>query len=116
MSQAAPIFPDTALANGSPVGEPCFYFHQGTGAYLATYLDQNVPGFGGAIVLRSSYSPQGPWSSKQTILMGAAFGLDLYGGFIHPWSNKAPQSANDLYLTVSLFNPYNTYMLKATVS
>ena len=111
-TNAVKIFPDTAHSN-SPVGEPCFYFHAPSSTYIAAYLDPAAGGF----VLRTAPAPQGPWSSKHTFLSGTAFGYaDMYGGFIHPWSNASPQSANDLYFLVSLWAPYNTYLLKATIT
>lgn len=112
-SQAAAvtIFGDAQPAN--PVGEPSIIFHQGTGLYVTTYLDQTIYG----IVLRTSATPQGPWTDKQTILLSAAFGnSDLYGGFIHPWSSKAPNQGGDLYFHVSLFAPYGTFLMRAQIT
>lgn len=104
---ATTIFPDTGT-----VSEPSMYYNSGTGAWVTTYADVAVSG----IVLRSAWSPEGPWSAKQTILLGSDFGSnDMYGGFIHPWSNTAPNSSYDLFFHISLFAPYATYLMKATL-
>lgn len=59
----------------------------------------------------------GPWSSAQVLLLNSKFGTnDIYGGWIHPWSNKSPQSATDFYFHVSSFAPYSTYLLKTTIA
>jgi len=104
---ATTIFPDT-----DPIGEPSMFYNSGTGAWVATYGDVTANG----IVLRSAWSPEGPWSAKQTILNNTEFGSqDMYGGFIHPWSNTAPNSSYDLFFHISLFAPYATYLMKATL-
>jgi hypothetical protein len=107
LTTATNIFPDT-----DTVSEPSLYYNSGTGAWVTTYYDS----YAGALVLRSAWSPEGPWSAKQTILSNTDFGSqDMYGGFIHPWSNTAPNSSYDLFFHISLFAPYATFLMKATL-
>ena len=104
-TQATNIFPDT-----EPVGEPSMFYNTGTQAWISTYYDSNANG----IVARSAWTPEGPWSTKQTLLSNSAFGsADMYGGFIHPWSNTGSQSSYDLYFHISLFAPYSTFLMRA---
>ena len=71
-----------------------------------TYLDP----IAGNIVLRESNSPQGQWTAPSTLVRTAEY-PKTYGGFMHPWS-----SGGELYFTVSEWDSYNVYLMKATVS
>lgn len=100
-----------AIIVAKDVGELSVQYDSGLGVWMMTYLDEAA----NAIVLRTAPSPQGPWSPEDTLVSrasepypGAAFGL--YGGFIHPWS-----SGSDLYFTVSLYGPYQTYLMHSTL-
>lgn len=128
---ATNVFPDA-----NPVGEPSFTYHTGTGLYVASYKEENWDLVGSsAIVIRTASEPYGPWSSSAAVIPSSSFpGGDLYGGFIHPWSNvgasAAPtgpsgtvttsvssgaQSNSDFYFHISLFGPYSTYLVQASV-
>lgn len=68
-----------------------------------SYLDT----LAGAIVLRQSTSPQGTWTDGVPVVRAADY-PKMYGGFIHPWS-----TANDLYFTMSEWDSYNVYLMRA---
>ena len=97
-----------------PQGEPSMFFHQGSNQWISTYLNQGI--FGGNLSIRSASNPQGPWSDSQVLLYPAFGNMDFYGGFIHPASNTSPQSATDFYFHVSLFAPYETFLMKTTIT
>jgi D-arabinan endo alpha-(1,5)-arabinofuranosidase len=89
-----------------PVGELSVEYDASVGKWLMTSMDQSL----GAITLRTADSPAGPWSAEQ-ILVRAADYPGLYGGFIHPWS-----SGNALYITVSMWGPYEVYLMRSTLT
>lgn len=86
----------------APVAELSVQFNAYLNKWLMMYLNQNT----GAIVLRQATAPQGPWSDESNVLTSAAY-PGLYGGFIHPWS-----SGPDLYFQVSLWGPYNVFLMR----
>jgi hypothetical protein len=92
-----------------PVGELSVQYDSSLGVWLMTYLDNNT----NAIVLRTAWDPQGPWSNEQSLVTpGAVPGVNYYyGGFIHPWS-----SGPDLYFSVSLAGPYQTYLMHSALT
>lgn len=71
-----------------------------------SYLDTTS----GSIVLRESASPQGVWSN-QTPLVSTADYPKAYGGFMHPWS-----TGKDLYFTISEWDSYNVYLMRAQLN
>jgi hypothetical protein len=136
------IFPD-----GKPVGEPSFYYHPGSGLYVSTYYEHGfnfnlgaIMGGSASIVIRTAGSPEGPWSDRAAVIPSTYFvpaGNDgqLYGGFVHPWSNVGAaavptgpsgtvttsvsggnQTASDFFFHLSLADPYATYLVKATLT
>ncbi len=64
----------------------------------------------GGIDLRTSPSPEGPWSEPRQIVARDSAG-GIYAPFIHPWS-----TGNDLYFTASRWSDYNVMLLHTTVS
>jgi hypothetical protein len=100
---AAPVVP-------APVAKLSVQYNAGLRLWLMTYLDQPR----NAIVLRYAHSPQGPWSGQQVIVQQSDMPQGtwgIYGGFMHPWS-----TANDLYLTVSAWYPYQVYLMHVPLS
>lgn len=71
-----------------------------------TYLDP----IAGNIVLRESITAQGQWTPPTTLVRTAEY-PKAYGGFMHPWSKDG-----ELYFTVSEWDSYNVYLMKAAVS
>jgi hypothetical protein len=94
-TQAATIVP-------AQVAELSVQYNAFLGRWLMMYFDQGV----NAIVLRSAPAPQGPWSDETVVVSGTAY-PGLYGGFMHPWS-----SGPDLYFQVSLWGPYNVFLMR----
>lgn len=102
-SVAAPVIAGT-------VGEPSVQFDQALGLWLTTYLDSNR----GAIVLRYSASPVGPWSGERIVYQNTNSSPGtggIYGGFMHPGAD-----ATDLYLNVSEWYPYQVYLLHVSLT
>jgi len=107
MAAASPVYT-------GPQGEPSLFFHQGSNKWISAYLSTDT--FSNDIVLRSADNPQGPWSDAQILLQPTFGTADHYGGFIHPASNTSPQSSSDFYFYVSLFAPYQTFLMKTTIT
>ena len=79
-------------------------YNEHAGKWIMTYLDENLD-----IVLRSADSPEGPWSASQAISTFADH-PGLYGGFLHPSS-----TGDDLYLAMTQWDPYNVYLVRASI-
>lgn len=71
--------------------------------WLMSYLDPMA----GRIVLRRSASPQGEWSDGATLVDDDEYPR-MYGGFMHPWSTR-----DTLYFTMSEWDSYNVYLMRA---
>lgn len=89
-----------------PIGELSVEYDASVGKWLMTSMDQSL----GAITLRTADTPTGPWSAEQILVRASAY-PGLYGGFIHPWS-----SGHDLYITVSMWGPYQVYLMHSTLT
>lgn len=103
----------TSIYTG-PQGEPSLFFHQGSNKWLSVYLSTET--LTNNIVIRSATDPQGPWGDSQILLQPTFGTLDHYGGFIHTLSNTSPQSTSDFYFHVSLWAPYETFLMKTTIT
>lgn len=88
-----------------PTGELSARYDDKAKLWQLAYLDS----LRGAIVLRTSKSPQGAWSEPAPLVNSTRY-PQLYGGFLHPWS-----TANDLYFTLSTWTDYNVSLMRATV-
>lgn len=98
-TQAAPVV-------NAPVGELSVEYDASLGKWLFVSADQSVD----ALTLRTADSPTGPWSTEQVLVDGTKY-QGFYGGFIHPWS-----SGNDLYFTMSMWGPYQVYLMHTTLT
>lgn len=87
----------------APVSELSVAWNEYTKSYLMMYLK------GPNIVLRHAPAPEGPWSEPQ-VAASFADHPALYGGFIDPRS-----SGSDLYFVMSMWNPYNSYLLRVSL-
>lgn len=111
----------SSISSAQPVytgnqSEPTVFFHSGTSQWISVYLYSDLV-FGNYIAVRNADSLTGPWTSPQVLMLTSKFGTnDIYGGWIHPWSNKSPQSGTDFYFHISSFAPYSTYLLKTTIT
>ncbi|MFT4199320.1 DUF4185 domain-containing protein [Gordonia sp. (in: high G+C Gram-positive bacteria)] len=90
---------------GGPTGEISVRYNADKKKWEMTYLDVAQ----GAIMLRTSRTPQGTWSAPVQ-LVNSGQRAQLYGGFIHPWS-----AGNDLYFTLSQWSTYNVSLMRARV-
>lgn len=75
--------------------------------YLMTYLNEDR----GSIVMRDAPTPTGPWSGEKVLATSSEY-PGLYGSFIHPWTNNG----TDLYFIMSQWEPYNTFLMKASLN
>lgn len=96
-----------AVVAAAPVGELSVAYNSKYNRWLMTYLDEDR----GAIVLREAPSVVGPWSGAQVLADKNQY-PDLYGAYIHPWTN----GGDDLYFAMSQWVPYNVYLMRATLS
>ncbi|MFD4180482.1 DUF4185 domain-containing protein [Rhodococcus sp. NPDC058514] len=78
-------------------------YDQSRDLWQMSYLDSPA----GTIVLRQANSPQGAWSEGIPMVRSTDY-PKLYGGFLHPWS-----TADDLYFTMSEWDSYNVYLMRA---
>ncbi|WP_245767916.1 DUF4185 domain-containing protein [Stigmatella erecta] len=88
-------------------GELSVVYHPTFGRFLMTYLNEHRQ----AVVMRDAATPTGPWSGEKILATGARF-PGLYNAFIHPWSLNGP----DLYFITSQWTPYNTFLMRATLT
>ncbi|MBN8471531.1 DUF4185 domain-containing protein [Corallococcus exiguus] len=88
-------------------GELSVAYNAALGRFLMTYLNEHRQ----AVVMRDAGTPTGPWSGEKLLATGAAF-PGVYNGFIHPWGN----SASELYFITSQWTPYNTFLMRATLT
>src|SRR5690606_10829670 len=87
----------------APVGELSVRYAADRGVWQMSYLDTARA----AIVVRESATPQGAWSEPAPTVTVFDH-IELYGGFIHPWSR-----GDELYFTISTWNDYNVYLMRA---
>jgi hypothetical protein len=86
------------------VGEASLMYHRKFKRWIYTYLDQEQY----AICYRDAADITGPWT-KEKILVKSADYPALYGSFMHP----AKDAADQLYFTMSQWNPYNVFLMRA---
>jgi len=66
------------------------------------------------IVMRTSDTPQGTWSSA-TVLMQQQPG-GIYAPMMHPWSPSTLGTGTELYWNMSLWSEYNVMLMKTDLS
>lgn len=89
----------------APAGELSVRFDTTRHVWQMSYLDTATA----ALVVRESTTPQGQWSAPTPTVSAAQY-PELYGGFIHPWSQ-----GSDLYFTLSTWSDYNVYLMHASL-
>ena len=77
--------------------------------YVTLYGDQF-----NNIVMRTSDTPQGTWSSAK-VLMGQQNG-GIYAPMMHPWSPSTMGTGTDLYWNLSLSSDYNVMLMRTDLS
>ena len=113
-SKATPVFgQDTGacgVANpGNQVSEMSVQYNKSLKKYVVLYGDQF-----NNIVMRTSDTPQGSWSSAK-VLMGQQNG-GIYAPMMHPWSPSTMGTGTDLYWNLSLWSSYNVMLMRTDLS
>ncbi len=92
---AVPVVP-------APVSELSVSYNNHLDAWVMLYLDENRH----AIVLRRADRLTGTWSGEHVVTTAGKY-PQLYGSFIHPWSD-----GQQLYFTMSQWAPYNVFLMR----
>jgi len=94
----------------APVGELSLIYNTKFSRWIVTYLDVNR----NAIVLRDAKDITGTWSDENILVSSAANNNEyagLYGGFMYPLKSNS----DTLYFNMSLWYPYNVFLMKAVL-
>jgi hypothetical protein len=94
---------------GNQVSEMSVQYNKQLGKYVVMHADQF-----NNIVIRTSDTPQGTWSSA-TVLMQQQPG-GIYAPMMHPWSPSTQGTGTDLYWNMSLWSEYNVMLMKTDLS
>ncbi|MDQ3327321.1 MAG: DUF4185 domain-containing protein [Chloroflexota bacterium] len=97
---------DAGVLLPGPVGELSVQWNSYYGKWLMLYLNEHRA----AIVLRTADTLTGPWGAEIAVV-GAATHPQLYAPYITPRWNDGP----DIYFTLSLFGPYNVYLMRTAL-
>jgi hypothetical protein len=111
---ATPVFGQDqgacGVANpGNQVSEMSVQYNKQLKKYVVLYGDQF-----NNIVMRTSDTPQGSWSSAKVLLPQQPGGI--YAPMMHPWSSSTMGTGNDLYWNLSLWSEYNVMLMKTDLS
>jgi hypothetical protein len=94
---------------GNQVSEMSVQYNKSLKKYVVLYGDQF-----NNIVMRTSDTPQGTWSSAK-VLMGQQNG-GIYAPMMHPWSPSTVGTGTDLYWNLSLWSDYNVMLMRTDLS
>jgi Domain of unknown function (DUF4185) len=98
------------IANpGNQVSEMSVQYNKSLKKYVVLYGDQF-----NNIVMRTSDTPQGGWSSAK-VLMGQQNG-GIYAPMMHPWSPSTQGTGSDLYWNLSLWSEYNVMLMRTDLT
>lgn len=92
----------------APVGEASVLWNPFTARWMYTYLNEHTA----ALELREAPFPWGPWGAPHTLTTAQDY-PQLYGAFMTP--SFLRNQGRTLYFVMSLFGPYNTYLMEATL-
>jgi hypothetical protein len=111
---ATPIFgQDTGacgVANpGNQVSEMSVQYNKQLKKYVVLHADQF-----NNIVMRTSDTPQGTWSSAKVLMKQQSGGI--YAPMMHPWSPSTMGTGSDLYWNLSLYSQYNVMLMKTDLT
>lgn len=87
----------------APVGELSVRWNSYYHTWIMMYLNEDKY----SIVLRTADDLTGPWGEEQVVATGAEFPA-LYAPFQFPLFNDGP----DIYFAMSMFGPYEVYMMR----
>ncbi len=88
-------------------GEMSVEYNSNFNRFMMIYTSEHRQG----IVMRDSPTLIGPWTGEKIVAPGTTY-PGVYGSFIHPWTN----SGTDLYFVMSQWDPYNSFLMKSTLS
>jgi Domain of unknown function (DUF4185) len=94
---------------GNQVSEMSVQYNKSLNKYVVLYGDQF-----NNIVMRTSDTPQGTWSSAK-VLMGQQSG-GIYAPMMHPWSPSTMGTGTDLYWNLSLWSEYNVMLMRTDLT
>ncbi|ULE31978.1 DUF4185 domain-containing protein [Mycobacterium sp. IDR2000157661] len=94
---------------GNQVSEMSVQYNKSLNKYVVLYGDQF-----NNIVMRTSDTPQGTWSSAKVLMPQQAGGI--YAPMMHPWSPSTLGSGNDLYWNLSHWGNYNVMLMRTDLS
>jgi hypothetical protein len=94
---------------GNQVSEMSVQYNKSLKKYVVLYGDQF-----NNIVMRTSDTPQGKWSSAK-VLMGQQSG-GIYAPMMHPWSPSTLGTGSDLYWNLSLWSEYNVMLMRTDLT
>lgn len=103
----------------APVGEMSVMYNRWAGVWMIlhnrySHLSTKKPVYetAGDIVLRQSPTPWGPWSEPIVVIPSTTFNDLAYGPYLNP--HYVENYGESVYFTLSLWDPYDVYLMKAT--
>lgn len=94
---------------GNQVSEMSVQYNKQLGKYVVMHADQF-----NNIVIRTSDTPQGTWSSAKVLMQQQPGGI--YAPMMHPWSPSTQGTGTELYWNMSLWSEYNVMLMKTDLS
>ena len=112
--KATPVFgQDTGACGvgnpGNQVSEMSVQYNKSLNKYVVLYGDQF-----NNIVMRTSDTPQGTWSSAKVLMAQQNGGI--YAPMMHPWSPSTTGTGTDLYWNLSLSSSYNVMLMRTDLT
>jgi hypothetical protein len=89
------------------VGELSFIYNQKLKKWIIAYFSSDRYN----ITMRTAENITGPWSKPYELAKGTEY-AQLYGSFFHPLS----ETGDDLYFAMSMWMPYNVFLMKAELA
>ncbi len=89
------------------VGELSFIYNQKHQKWIIAYFNADRYN----ITMRTAEELTGPWSEPYELAAGSEY-AQLYGSYFHPLS----VTGDDLYFTMSMWMPYNVFLMKAELA
>ena len=108
-SKATSVFGKEGGGAGNTVSEMSVQYNKQLNKYVVLYGDQF-----NNIVIRTSDTPQGTWSTAKTILRQQNGGI--YAPMMHPWSPSTMGTGTDLYWNLSLWSEYNVMLMRTDLT
>lgn len=97
---------EAAVLVPGPVGELSVRWNAHYRRWLMMYLIDNE----GLIVLRTAEALTGPWSDARVVVRATDYPA-LYAPFMYPTWNDGP----DIWFNMSLFGPYNVFLMRTSL-